>query len=127
MKFTAYYQNGGHATFEWDGDLTAPDQMDDLLEQAYQEAPAGLCYHCSLKFEIGDDTEVYQIKETESGKDVFSEPTWDERLRKDAYNVRVENGELRKDLAEARQQRFMLADKLRQAGFTVDPDTWTVS
>lgn len=127
MKYRAFYQNGGMATFEWEGDPTDVEQLDDLLEAAYQAAPTGLCHQCAGNFDISDDVEVYEISEDESDKKVFSEPTWDERLRRQAYETSTENGEIRKDLTEARGQRDNLAFILRKAGFTVDPDTFAVS
>ena len=127
MKYSANYQNGGFAQFDWEGDPSDPEQMDDLLQAAYDAAPAGLCHQCAGNFDISEDIEVYEIRETESRKVVFSEPTWDDRIRESAANATKLNAELVAKLAAVEQQRFMLADRLRKAGFTVDPDTWAVS
>lgn len=127
MKYSANYQNGGNARFDWDGDPADPEQMDDLLQAAYDAAPAGLCHQCAGNFDISEDIEVYEIRETDSRKVVFSEPTWDDRIRESAANATKLNAELVAKLATVEQQRFMLADRLRKAGFTVDPDTWAVS
>jgi len=127
VKFTANYQNGGHAEFEWEGDSADPEQMDDLLESAYRAAPGGLCHQCAGKYSISEDTEVYEIRETDTGNKVFSEPTWDDQIRESAINATKLNAELVAKLATVEQQRFMLANRLRKAGFMVDPDTWAVS
>ena len=127
MKYSANYQNGGFAQFDWDGDPSDPEQMDDLLQAAYDAAPAGLCHQCAGNFDISEDIEVYEIRETDSRTVVFSEPTWDDRIRESAANATKLNAELVAKLATVEQQRFMLADRLRKAGFTVDPDTWAVS
>lgn len=127
MKYSANYQNGGFAQFDWDGDPADPEQMDDLLQAAYDAAPAGLCHQCAGNFDISEDIEVYEIRETDSRTVVFSEPTWDDRIRESAANATKLNAELVAKLATVEQQRFMLADRLRKAGFTVDPDTWAVS
>src|SRR5882762_1403184 len=75
MKYFVSYQNGAFAVFEWMGDLADDEQLDDLLEAAYQAAPGSLCHQCAENFEISDDAEVREIREEESHKMVFEEPT----------------------------------------------------
>jgi len=113
MKYFVSYQNGAFAVFEWMGDLADDEQLDDLLEAAYQAAPGSLCHQCAENFEISDDAEVREIREEESHKMVFEEPTWSEELRESATRAGV--------------QRDTLATALREAGFTVDPVTFAVS
>jgi hypothetical protein len=127
VKYSANYQNGGNAQFDWDGDPTDEEQLDALLEAAYEAAPTGLCHQCARDFDISDDTEVYEIRETESGKKVYEEPAWDDRLRADLSRTHTENNELRLQLIEAEKQRNALAAVLRDAGFKVDVDTFAVS
>lgn len=127
MKYRAYYQNGGMATFEWEGDPADVEQLDDLLEAAYQAAPSGLCHRCATNFDISDDTEVYEIRETESDKKVFSEPTWDDRIRESAANATKLNKKLVAELEEIKAERNRLHRFLVDVGFTVDPDTFAVS
>jgi len=127
VEYRAFYQNGGFATFEWEGDPTDPEGMDELLEAAYQAAPTGLCHQCAGNFEISDDNEVYEISEDESGEKVFSEPTWDERIRESAANATVLNRKLVAELETVKATRSALVRDLRAAGFTVDPHTFAVS
>mgnify|MGYP003624022643 CR=1 FL=1 len=127
MKYSANYQNGGFAQFEWEGDPSDPEQMDDLLQAAYDAAPAGLCHQCAGNFDISEDIEVYEIRETESRTVVFSEPTWDDRIRESALNATKLNAELVAKLATVEKQRNALAAVLRDAGFKVDVDTFAVS
>lgn len=127
MKYSANYQNGGHARFNWDGDPADEEQLDNLLDAAYEAAPVGLCHQCAGDFAISDDNEVYEIRETESGKAIYQEPTWDDRLRADLSRTHTENSELRLEVIELRKRRDALAFILRKAGFTVDPDTFAVS
>jgi FtsZ-binding cell division protein ZapB len=127
VKYSANYQNGGNARFEWDGDPTDEEQLDDLLEAAYDAAPGGLCPRCARDFDISEDIEVYEIRETESRKVIFQESTWDDRLRADLSRTHAENNELRLEVINARKQRDALMSTLREAGFTVDPDTFAVS
>ena len=127
MKYSASYQNGGHGRFDWDGDPADEEQLDALLEAAYEAAPTGLCHQCARDFDISDDVEVYEIRETESGKVIYKEPTWDDRLRADLSRTHTENNELRLQLVEAEKQRNALAAVLRDAGFKVDVDTFAVS
>lgn len=127
MKYSANYQNGGHATFEWEGDPADVEQLDDLLDSAYQAAPGGLCHQCAGNFSISDDVEVCEIREKGSGKVVFEEPTWDDRIRESAANATKLNMKLTAEVSHACVQRDNLAFILRKAGFTVDPDTFAVS
>jgi hypothetical protein len=115
------------ATFEWEGDPTDVEQRDDLLEAAYRAAPAGLCNHCSGKFSISEDIEVYEISEAESGTKVFEEPTWDDRIRESAANATALNRKLVAELETVKATRSALVRDLRAAGFTVDPHTFAVS
>lgn len=127
MKYRAFYQNGGYAAFEWDGDPSSEEERDDLLQTAYDAGPPGLCHQCASNFDISDDAEVYEIRETEAGKVIYQEPTWDDRLRADLSRTHTENNELRLQLIEAEKQRNALAAVLRDAGFKVDMDTFAVS
>lgn len=120
MKYRVFYQNGGYATFEWDGNPVDVEQLDDFLEAAYGAAPPGLCNQCAGNYDISDDVEVQEINEVDSGKKVFSESTWYER-------VHQENMAFRDKVAEMNTQLHALADALREAGFTVDRDTFAVS
>jgi hypothetical protein len=126
VKYRAFFQNGGYAEFEWEGDPTDVEQADDLLEAAYNEAPPGLCNHCAGNYDISEDVEVYEIQETESGNVVFKEPSWDERLRESAARATELNAKLTAEVIDTRTQRDNLAFILRKAGFTVDPDTYAV-
>lgn len=127
MRYRAFYQNGGMATFEWEGDPTDVEQLDDLLEAAYQAAPTGLCHQCAHNFDISDDAEVYEISEEESDKKVFSEPTWDDRIRESAANAAKLNAKLVTQLEEIKVERNRLHRFLVDAGFKVDPDAYVVS
>lgn len=127
MRYRALYQNGGMATLEWEGDPTDVEQLDDLLEAAYQAAPTGLCHQCAHNFDISDDAEVYEISEEESDKKVFSEPTWDDRIRESAANATALNRKLVAELHTVKATRSALMRDLRAAGFTVDPHTFAVS
>jgi hypothetical protein len=127
VKYRAFYQNGGFATFEWEGDPTDVEQLDDLLEAAYQAAPTGLCHQCARNYDISDDAEVYEISEEESDKKVFSEPTWDDRIRESAANATKLNKKLVAELEEIKAERNRLHRFLVDAGFTVDLDTYAVS
>lgn len=127
MKYKAYYQNGGFAEFDWDGDHTDEEQLDDLLEASYQAAPPGLCNHCSRNFEISEDQEVYEIREVDSDTEVFKEATWSEQLQIRASQADAKSSEFHRQVVETRRQRDSLVFILRKAGFTVDPDTFVVS
>jgi hypothetical protein len=131
VKYSVNYQNGGFATFEWEGDLedeeTSEEQLDNLLEAAYEAAPTSLCHQCARNFDISDDTEVIEIREDESRKLIYKEPSRDDRLRADVSRTHKENNELRLQLIEAEKQRNALAAVLRDAGFNVDVDTFAVS
>lgn len=127
MKYRAFYQNGGYAAFEWDGDPSSEEERDDLLQTAYDAAPPGLCYQCAGNYDISDDVEVYEINEIDSGKTVFSEPSWDERLRNRVTDISAQLSKANKDLEEVMAERNRLHRALLDAGFTVDRDTYVVS
>lgn len=84
--YKVFCRNGAMADVEFDG-FTAEDfdtdgmvnegvTLDQFMEVASRELPSNLCHHCSGKFEINDDEEIYVIVDNSTGKAILSDSSY---------------------------------------------------